>query len=90
MQQMPGRDAYLDGLLEESKRELLIRIVDAAYNGVGALANKECMASLTERLSDEAFRTQLMTRARVDPKAIRNLSQGVAALRKVVQSIRKG
>jgi len=71
---------------EQSKRETLLRLTEAAYRGASAWCSAKFVTEVEERIADDDFREQLISRLRLDGKP-ENIRTGIIALAKILGRI---
>jgi hypothetical protein len=74
---------------EDSKRETLLRLSEAAYRGTIAWANDEFATDVLDRLDDADFSQRLIDRLRIDHQALPDIQRGANALTEVLNHIAK-
>lgn len=74
-------------LAERNKRETLLRLTEFAYRGVSAWSSPDFAEEVCQRMSDEAFRTELVERLRIDEPI--DLAAGIRALTKTLREVLK-
>jgi ParB-like nuclease domain len=76
--------------VETAKRETIVRVVSGAYSNILAIGVPDFLDGVYERVGDEAFRAELLKYMRIDTLQFYSISDGAAALTKLVEVLQKG
>lgn len=83
------KDKADDAEREENRRETILRLADAAFNGAAAWSVHGFADDIESLLDEENFRAQFVARLRINPDKLPDIQRGAERLASLIRSITK-